>query len=214
MTAASGSPNQGLNPVASPTATSHDVSSGLPVPVVSGVFAPQLLTSSLSNAPLACSSHPPLPWGRGSHTSSSVLTFPTSPSDSRLRSQAVTLETSPPTSLSLSVVPSGLGVLPAEELLATRDSDSDSDTGEGSAVRASKRLRRPTLPLSGSLGAAASFGASLDTNLGSAPTASSIDPQLKLRIQKNIFVHVEVLVAAEQGKPIQQYLKKSFSYTC
>lgn len=49
-------------------------------------------------------------------------------------------------------------VLPTEELLAARNSDSDSDAGESSAVKAGKRLHRPTVSMSGSLGAAATLG--------------------------------------------------------
>lgn len=97
-----------------------------------------------------------------------------------------------------------------EELLATRDSDSDSATGEGSTMRVSKCLHRPTLPVSGSFRATAAIGGPLDMNLGSAPAASSVDPCPKLHIQKNLFVPFEVLVAAEQGKHIQQCLKNPF----
>lgn len=99
-------------------------------------------------------------------------------------------------------------LLPSEELLAARDSDSDS--GESSVLRASKQLRRPTVSVSGSLGAAATLGGNLGMDILSPLAASSVDPHLKLRIQKNSFVPFEVLVAAEQGKPIRQYLKNPF----
>lgn len=101
--------------------------------------------------------------------------------------------------------------LPTEELLAARDSDSDdSDSGESSTLRASKRLHRPTMSVSGSSGAAATLGGNLGMDIISPPTAASVDPHLKLRIQKNLFVPFEVLVAEEQGKPIRQYLKNPF----
>lgn len=41
-------------------------------------------------------------------------------------------------------------------------------------------------------------------------SALSLEPRLKLRIQKNLFVPYEVLVAAGQGKSIHHYLKNPF----
>lgn len=99
---------------------------------------------------------------------------------------------------------------PTEELLAVRESDSDSDSGERSIARASKKLRKPTLPTSGSLGAASLLGSPDVLSMFNAPAATSVDPRLKLRIQRNLFVPFEVLVAAEQGKPINHYLKNPF----
>lgn len=40
--------------------------------------------------------------------------------------------------------------------------------------------------------------------------AAQVDPCLKLRILNNLFVPFEVLVAAEQGKCINYYLKNPF----
>lgn len=39
---------------------------------------------------------------------------------------------------------------------------------------------------------------------------ASLEPRLKLRIQKNLFVPFEVLVAAEQGRSVHHYLKNPF----
>lgn len=99
--------------------------------------------------------------------------------------------------------------LPAEELLAARDSDTDSDAGESSAIRASRKLRKKTMSVSGSMGASL-FGGLGSIQAFSPPITSSIDPRLKLRILKNLFVPFEVLVAGDQGKSIHHYLKNPF----
>lgn len=75
--------------------------------------------------------------------------------------------------------------LPAEELIAVRESDSDSNTGEASVVRANKKLHRPIVPISGSLGVALSLGEGPGMPAFDSEVASQIDPRLKLHIQKN-----------------------------
>lgn len=95
-----------------------------------------------------------------------------------------------------------------EELLASRDSDSESEEGESSVARASRRLRRPTISMAGSLAAALLFNPS--TPDAAVPVANSVDPRLKLRIRQGLFVPIEVLLASEQGKPVNHYLKNPF----
>lgn len=80
-------------------------------------------------------------------------------------------------------IPSDLlaGMLPEEDLLVARDSDTDSDGGEPSLARASRKLCKKTMFLSGSL------GASLFSRMGplasfSPSSNAQIDPHLKLCI--------------------------------
>lgn len=95
-----------------------------------------------------------------------------------------------------------------DELLATRDSDSESDEGESSVARASRRLRRPTISMAGSLAAAPIFNPSPPDVV--VPVANSVDPRLKLHIRQGLYVPIEVLLASEQGKPVNHYLKNPF----
>lgn len=73
-------------------------------------------------------------------------------------------------------------------------------------MRVSKKLLKPTMSMSGSLGGsiAGNFNSML---ILAAPSNSSVDPWLKLHIHKNLFAPFEVLVAADQGKSIHHYLE-------
>lgn len=152
-------------------------------------------------------------------TSPPSVVFPPAPSSSTfplVSSPPAVIQDRPTSPMSLptqSALPNSsdftAGLLPAEDLLAARDSDSDSDGGEPSSARASRKLRKKTMSLSGSL------GASLFSGMGplssfSPSSHSQIDPRLKLRILKNLFVPFEVLVAADQGKSVHHYLRNPF----
>lgn len=110
--------------------------------------------------------------------------------------------------LSHPIQPEADPLLPVcKELLAERDLDSESK-GYCLIERASKRLRRPTISMAGSLAAALLF---IPPNPDVAVTvANSVDPHLKLRIQQGLFIPAEVLLASEQGKPVNHYLKNPF----
>lgn len=100
-------------------------------------------------------------------------------------------------------------MLLSEELLAAQDSNSDSDAGEPYAAHASHILHKQTMSVSGSLGASI-FGGLGPMSSFNPPVSSSVDPQLKLRILKNLFIPFKVLVAGYQGKSIHHYLKNPF----
>lgn len=94
-----------------------------------------------------------------------------------------------------------------DELLAARNSDSESE-GETSIARASKRLCCPTISMAGSLAAAPLL--TPPTSDTAVPVANSVDPRLKVRICQGLFVPIEVLLASEQGKPVNHCLKNPF----
>lgn len=176
-----------------------------PPPIMSSQPFPTVLTSSTqssTSSSLTPSFQPPFP--------------PSQPPSSNWPGSASQNPPRPPSPLSAPTfssphqshsVSSNLP-LPAEELLAARDSDSDSDTGESSAIRASKKLHKKTMSLSGSLGNPLFGGGGFPSF--DPPGTDSIEPRLKLRIQKNLFVPFEVLVAADQNKSVHHYLKNPF----
>lgn len=64
-------------------------------------------------------------------------------------------------------------LLPPEELLAARDYETDSDGGEPSSVRASRKLRKKTMSVSGSLGASLFPGLGQGSLSSFSPSANS-----------------------------------------
>lgn len=193
----------------SPSQVGLSSSSG---PLSSQPIPPSSLSESLSPHNLSASIASPLNIPSTTESISGQppfsLAFSSSPSTTH---NTPTISAPIPTSLpsSSSDADSLSFPLPAEELLAARDSDTDSDAGETTSARASKRLRKRTMSVSGSLGASI-FGGMGTLPAFAAPSATIIDPRLKLRILKNLFVPFEVLVAGDQGKSIHHYLKNPF----
>lgn len=102
-------------------------------------------------------------------------------------------------------------LLNAHDILgASGTTSSDLDEGEIAFQKAYDKLHHPTPSISGSMGASLIPHESYSSPSESFSLAVAVDPRIKLRILKGLFVPFKVLLATSKGLNVNQYLRNPF----